>query len=139
MPLKSTRFYIPEGVGGKCPLLPTGAHVPQEDIPWPLVALWSKTPGYATAVNSYFIFLRGSKCSLSPSTGAPVPHQKIPWSLVPLLSIYPGYVTEISTFFTFQKGVGQVPVAPIHHGRPCPTRKFLGPLYPASPKSWVRH
>ena len=52
-PLKSAHVFIFQKGLGQVPLAPpTGAHVPHQEMPWPLVPLWFKTPGYATAVNS---------------------------------------------------------------------------------------
>ena len=94
----------------------------------------SKTPGYATAVNSNFIFLRGSKCSLSPLQWHPSPTRKYLGPLCPSCPYILGTSLKSARFLYSRRRWGKCPLLPPHHRRPCPTRKFLGPLCPASPK-----
>ena len=81
--LKSARFHI-QGVWGQVPLAPSmGAHVPHQEMTWPLVPLWFKTPDYTHCSQQQFLCLRWAQCPLSP-VGTHVPHQEMPLPLVSL-------------------------------------------------------
>ena len=101
-PLKSAHvFKFQKGVAGKCPLSPPRlSHITHQEMPWPLVPLWFKVLGYATAVNSHFhIFERGPVPLVPFPRWRSCPPQENTWVTCALYSKNPGYATEISTCF----------------------------------------
>ena len=130
-PLKSARFHIPEGGGGKFPL-PPGRPCHHQEMPWLLVPLWFKPPGYATAVKTFFVFLRGGQAPIvAPSAGTHVPYQKCLGHLCPSSPKILGTPLKSAHVFIFQRGgLGASAPCPPPTGAHVPHQEMPWPLVP---------
>ena len=132
-------LYSRKGGWGQVTLAPAhGRPCHHQEMPWPLVPHWFKTSGYATAVNTFFVFLRGGQVSfVPPSAGTHVPHQKCLGHLYPSSPKILGTQLKSARFHISEGGWGQVPLAP--RASMSPPGNALAPCAPLVQTSWQHH